>query len=159
MKGRAVDDLPQRLWQEALAAPHRLLMLDYDGTLAPFRVARHEAVPSPGVVDLLRAIAAGGGTTLAIVSGRPADEVSRLVGPIEATLVGEHGWEARRPGGSLVRHPLTEELALALRQAAEAANSHGWCPRQGSAQTRRGRTRTRARRGGSPAGGGFVWSG
>jgi trehalose-6-phosphatase len=36
----------------------RLLMLDYDGTLAPFRKERDEALPYPGVDEALQTIVA-----------------------------------------------------------------------------------------------------
>mgnify|MGYP001553622600 CR=1 FL=1 len=35
------------------AVPRAILMLDYDGTLAPFRENRFEAVPYPGVREVL----------------------------------------------------------------------------------------------------------
>ena len=42
------------------AARFRVLMLDYDGTLAPFRVERDRAVPYPGVRGTRRGAACGG---------------------------------------------------------------------------------------------------
>ena len=37
-------------------APLRVLLLDYDGTLAPFRQQREEALPYPGVREPLTGI-------------------------------------------------------------------------------------------------------
>lgn len=90
-------------WDEFFArladSPRRLLMLDYDGTLAPLRVARDLARPYPGVCRALRGIQADGGTRLALVSGRAAEEVVRLLGLNPAPEVwGCHGWERMRPG-------------------------------------------------------------
>ena len=54
MRGRGA-----RIEDFLAALPHarrRLLMLDYDGTLAPFRAERDEAAPYPGVVDLLQTL-------------------------------------------------------------------------------------------------------
>ncbi|RJO74276.1 MAG: trehalose-phosphatase [Myxococcales bacterium] len=89
------------------AAPRRLLMLDYDGTLAPFCVERDLARPHPGVEGLLRGILAQGETRLAIVSGRPLADVERLlpIGP-PLELWGSHGWERRTAGGEKVAPPL-----------------------------------------------------
>jgi len=77
-----------------------LLLLDYDGTLAPFRVDRFTARPWGGVRDLLAAIQRQGQTQMAIVTGRPAQEIAPLLGlhpPLE--VWGLHGAERLRPDG------------------------------------------------------------
>lgn len=117
--------IPSGFWELASAAPRRYLMLDYDGTLAPFRVDRDEAVPLPAALARLRAIAVAGGTSIAIVSGRPVHEIEILIGPFPATLVGEHGWEQRKPTSEVVRHPVPERVAGALKRAASTAREHG----------------------------------
>jgi trehalose 6-phosphate phosphatase len=71
-----------------------LLLLDYDGTLAPFRVDRFQAVPWPGVRDLLSQIQSQNRTRMVIVTGRPAKEIAPLLclkQPIE--VWGLHGFE------------------------------------------------------------------
>jgi len=114
-----------RFWKQAAEAPHRLLMLDYDGTLAPFREARSEAVPVEGALDLLRAIASSKRTTVAIISGRPLDELEPLVSPLPVWLVGGHGWEERSPEGRRRRHPIPGDLEAALDRAEAAARLRG----------------------------------
>ena len=57
----------------------RVLMLDYDGTLAPFKIRPEQAVPYPGVVDLLDAVMQQADTRVVIVSGRRASEVAALL--------------------------------------------------------------------------------
>src|SRR5271157_69649 len=60
-----------------------LLLLDYDGTLAPFRVDRFQARPWAGVRELLRRIQrqgrAGLETRMAVITGRPAAEIAPLL--------------------------------------------------------------------------------
>ena len=71
-----------------------LLLLDYDGTLAGFRLNRFEAVPWAGVRPLLSSIQAQGRTRMAVISGRPAAEIAPLLAldqPIE--VWGLHGAE------------------------------------------------------------------
>jgi trehalose 6-phosphate phosphatase len=82
------------------AEPHPLLLLDYDGTLAPFRVDRFEARPWAGVRDLLTRIQRQGQTRLAVITGRPAAEIGPLLG-LEAPLEvwGLHGAERLYPDG------------------------------------------------------------
>jgi trehalose 6-phosphate phosphatase len=56
-----------------------LLLLDYDGTLAPFRVDRHKARPYTGVREALARILHQGHTRLVVITGRPAMEIGPLL--------------------------------------------------------------------------------
>jgi trehalose-phosphatase len=75
-------------------AAHRVLLLDYDGTLAPFHEDPSRALPYPEVADTLRRVAASPGTRIAIVSGRRLED---LRGPLallpHAEVWASHGWE------------------------------------------------------------------
>jgi trehalose-phosphatase len=82
------------------AGANPLLLLDYDGTLAPFRVDRFQAHPWGGVRELLAAIQRQGRTRLVVVTGRPAQEIGPLLGldpPLE--VWGLHGAERLFPDG------------------------------------------------------------
>jgi trehalose-phosphatase len=99
-------------------APRRVLMLDYDGTLAPFRVRPEQAVPYPGVPELLEALALQEDTRIVVVTGRRARDVAELLeisGLIE--IWGVHGWERLLPGDALRSQEPTAEIRLALAQA------------------------------------------
>jgi trehalose-phosphatase len=77
-----------------------LLLLDYDGTLAPFRVDRFTARPWAGVRELLGRIQRQGQTRMAIITGRPAAEIApmlQLNPPLE--VWGLHGAERLYPDG------------------------------------------------------------
>jgi trehalose-phosphatase len=77
-----------------------ILLLDYDGTLAPFRIDRFQARPFAGVRDLLTRIQAQGQTRMAVVTGRPAAEIGPLLGLNPALEVwGLHGAERLYPDG------------------------------------------------------------
>lgn len=56
-----------------------LLLLDYDGTLAPFRVDRSKARPYTGVREAVARIMSQGRTRLVVISGRPAREITPLL--------------------------------------------------------------------------------
>lgn len=56
-----------------------LLLLDYDGTLAPFRVDRHKARPYTGVREALARIQSSGRTRIVVITGRPAKEIAPLL--------------------------------------------------------------------------------
>lgn len=81
-------------------APRSLLLLDYDGTLAGFRVNRFKARPWAGVGELLGRIQGQGRTRIAVVTGRPAEEVPPMLELDPAPEVwGLHGAERLYPGG------------------------------------------------------------
>jgi trehalose 6-phosphate phosphatase len=81
-------------------APQRILLLDYDGTLAPFTTDRDRAFPYPQVPRLLEAIMAAD-TRLVLVSGRPARELVALSGAHpHPEIWGSHGFERIMADGS-----------------------------------------------------------
>ena len=99
MTSEAAEKLEQffRAFTGAAVAP---LLLDYDGTLAPFRVDRFQALPWAGVRDLLNQIQVQGGTRIVVITGRPAAEILPLLGVEPAPEVwGLHGAERLHPDG------------------------------------------------------------
>ncbi len=82
-------------------APERVLMLDYDGTLAPFKVQRNQAVPYEGVERLLDGIMTTGQCRVVIVSGRWTRDILQLIQLKKRPEIwGSHGWEHMLPDGS-----------------------------------------------------------
>jgi trehalose 6-phosphate synthase/phosphatase len=107
------------------AARHRLLLLDYDGSLV--RIARRpsEAAPTPLLLELLASLSAMSATTTAIVTGRGRSDIDPWLGHLPGLwLAAEHGallraagadWEPLRGGADVswkerVR-PLLEQFA------------------------------------------------
>lgn len=73
-------------------SPKPLLLLDYDGTLADFRIDRFKARPWSGVTELLARIQRQAKTEMRVITGRPPEEVPPLLGldpPLE--VWGLHG--------------------------------------------------------------------
>lgn len=108
------DDFFRRLG----AARKRALMLDYDGTLAPFCANPHEAVPYPGVVSLLDRMMEAGHTRLVIVSGRWTKHLLPLLGLKRRPEVwGSHGWERLQSNGEYdvahIKQPALDALVNA----------------------------------------------
>ncbi|HWR35003.1 MAG TPA: trehalose-phosphatase [Clostridia bacterium] len=96
-------------------APRRALLLDYDGTLAPFVADRHQAYPYPHITELLDEIMAHSKTRVIIVSGRQASEIPLLLKTARRPEVwGCHGLERMRTDGSSWRSPLDGAVERAL---------------------------------------------
>jgi trehalose 6-phosphate phosphatase len=94
------------------------LLLDYDGTLAPFSTNRDRALPYEGVVDTLRAIVGNGRTRLVVITGRDAREVGPLLGlkpPPE--IWGAHGLQRLWPDGSCEVPDIPSEITSVLDDA------------------------------------------
>lgn len=108
------------------SASARVLLTDYDGTLAPFREDRDRAHPYPGVAEALARIARTGTRTV-VVTGRPARVIPRLM-PMEPRLEiwGSHGLERWWPDGRHEAEPPSAAASEALRSARNAAESGGW---------------------------------
>jgi trehalose 6-phosphate phosphatase len=97
-------------WQQIRQANKLFLGLDYDGTLAPFEIDPMQAKPLPGIADLLHELTTGGRTQVAIISGRPVDEVMALLDNPPVTVVGSHGYEFWPVDGArVVRQPSPEQ--------------------------------------------------
>ena len=108
----------------------RVLLLDLDGTLAPIAPSPEQArVPRDTLAALRRLV--GCGWTVAVVSGRPASQVRRLV-PVRGTHVfGSHGmegsWDAATGVGQVeprTRRRLGALARDARRLAAGTAGAH-----------------------------------
>jgi trehalose 6-phosphate synthase/phosphatase len=88
-----------RLMTTYQAASRRLFLLDYDGTISDIKPTPAEAVPTSEILRLLAELSASAGNTLVIVSGRKHQELSDWLGHLPITLVAEHGFWVRQPGG------------------------------------------------------------
>ena len=78
-------------WPNASRTSNRALLMDYDGTLAPFSEDRRRAVPYPGIPALLDRIRNHANTRVVVVTGRRAIEVSKLLGLKRIEVWGCHG--------------------------------------------------------------------
>ncbi|MGA9496385.1 MAG: hypothetical protein WBV41_11045, partial [Terriglobales bacterium] len=54
--------------QTVAEAPQSALLLDYDGTLAPFHTQRDQAYPYPGVALILQEIVRNGRTRVVVIT-------------------------------------------------------------------------------------------
>lgn len=113
--------IPCATAKELSRAAHRVLLLDYDGTVAPFTADRSRAVPYAPIPGLLERIMGTCRTSVALISGRPACEIPKLLGlDPHPEIWGSHGLERLYPDG---RYEIPEIDHAALESLSSAAKS------------------------------------
>ena len=111
---------------EVTKAERAVLLLDYDGTLAPFSPNHFSAYPYPGVRRALARIMGNGRTRVVVMSGRPAREVIRLLGVVPFPEIwGVHGLERLRTDGSCDAVPLGKPELFTLAEARSSLEKLG----------------------------------
>jgi trehalose 6-phosphate phosphatase len=100
--------MPDGETRAPLPAPKALqrdqaLFLDFDGTLVEIAAAPDLVEVPPQLPQLLGALCDHLDGALALVSGRPIDELARLLAPFAGAMAGQHGLERRRGDGQVLR--------------------------------------------------------
>lgn len=80
-------------------ADSRLLLLDYDGVLAPITRLPEQAFPTAEVLDLLEKLAADTRNTCVVISGRHHSTLEDWLGKLPLDLAAEHGAQRKQAGG------------------------------------------------------------
>ena len=94
----------QAVVEHSRRTDHRLLLLDYDGTLVPFAPTPELATPDLGALTLLESLAARSGTDVHLVSGRDRATLEAWFGHLPIGLHAEHGlWSRDRKEAGWVR--------------------------------------------------------
>lgn len=107
-------------------ASRPVLMLDYDGTLAPFVVDREKAFPYPGIAGRMKRIIEETSTRIIIVTGRTIEMIDRLLQPDSSVEIwGSHGAEHRLPSGEVERVQLDSDVSDLLASAVQFGEAMG----------------------------------
>jgi trehalose 6-phosphate phosphatase len=107
-------------------ARSRALLLDYDGTLAPFTCDPAKAYPYPGVREVLRRIRRETDTRLVIVTGRKAIDIPPLLNLAGIEVWGCHGVEKLNVDGSSEIARIDARLLSAIETASQLIASEGF---------------------------------
>lgn len=108
-------------FEQVEAAKSRILLIDYDGTVAPFHADRYSAKPYPKIPEFLRCIMTSCRTRLIVISGRAAREVPPLLGLCPAPEIwGTHGIEKIDVNGRYEEVVSVSESALQALAEAES---------------------------------------
>jgi trehalose 6-phosphate phosphatase len=118
------------LMERLASATSSSLLLDYDGTLAPFQIDRHCAYPYPEVLPLLESILKSGRSRVVVITGRSIEEVEPLLGPLRGIEIwGSHGLEHRLANGTYRQIAIDPETTALLAQAEAWLTAAGFAQR------------------------------
>lgn len=98
---------------------HRLIILDYDGTLVGFTSDPQDSIPTPELNNLLTALVSDGKNTIVICSGRDHETLEKWFGHLPLGLAAEHGAFLKENGvwhEKIHREIWNEEIIRLLRQ-------------------------------------------
>ncbi len=105
--------------------PDAALLLDLDGTLLDIAPRPELVVVPPGLNDALRAQRQRLADAVAVVTGRPIEQVDGLLGDAPFAVAGEHGGAIRHaPGEAIARPALASAPAAWLAEAGRLAAAH-----------------------------------
>lgn len=91
-----------QFFERLKASEQSVLLLDYDGTLAPFHSERDQAIPYAGVRERLARLIDRPSTRLILVSGRWSEDLTPLLGlPRLPEIWGCHGAERVETDGTV----------------------------------------------------------
>jgi trehalose 6-phosphate phosphatase len=111
---RRIDDFFRRLSE----TQSRVLFLDYDGTLAPFKKERDRAYPYEGVTERLDKLVASRVSKIVIVSGRAIEDLKPLLALKRYPEIwGSHGWENLTADGTYKLIDIDRSYLEGLKQA------------------------------------------
>lgn len=109
-----------RLLEAYRGAGHRVLLLDYDGTLVPFASEPGGAAPTDEVLELVSRLADDERNEVVIISGRDRQTLDDWLGDLHVDLVAEHGvWLKGRRGEWVTVEPMTDEWKPRVRPILE----------------------------------------
>ncbi len=128
------DFLLDRFFDELRTVPARALLLDYDGTLAPFHVDRNRSVPYPQIQEIVQSILAAAHTRVVIISGRWTQDLLPLL-PFDPLpeIWASHGHERLLANGDYRCEPLDTATVAGLERAYRAivaADLGDYCERK-----------------------------
>jgi len=90
----------QKIIQAYREAKKRLLLLDYDGTLAPFTRIPSDAKPSKVLIEQLEIMASDPINEVVVISGRDEKTLDAWLGKLSISLVAEHGASIKFKGSN-----------------------------------------------------------
>lgn len=103
-----------------------VVLLDFDGTLAPIVERPEQARPLPAAIEAIQRLQEHGGAEIALISGRGLSDARTLAGIQGIAYAGNHGLEIEGPGihelhaAAAAARPHLEQVAAEIEDALEA---------------------------------------
>ncbi len=91
-------DTVEQMQSDFLHAEKKCILLDYDGTLAPYQKIPNLAIPSDELLHLLTQLSNDEANEIVIISGRDSDTLQNWLGHLPLSLVAEHGASIKYKG-------------------------------------------------------------
>lgn len=82
------------------------LFLDFDNTLVDLAPRPESVLVPPGLITSLQRLQRAAGGALAIVSGRPLEQIDHFLAPLRLPAAGVHGVERRSADGRMTQLPV-----------------------------------------------------
>jgi trehalose 6-phosphate phosphatase len=122
----ATKEASEVFFEQLRRARERVLLLDYDGTIAPFSAQRNRAFPYPTVPELLDCIISTCRTRVVVITGRAAREIPPLLGLNPCPEIWRtNGMERLQANGSYVVAHVSEDAQQALAEADAGLRDEG----------------------------------
>jgi len=81
----------QKIMADFIKARKRCILLDYDGTLAPYKKLPSLAAPSEELMELLQQLTNDSSNEIVIISGRDVNTLEKWLGKLPLNMIAEHG--------------------------------------------------------------------
>ncbi len=88
----------QQMQIEFSQAEKRCILLDYDGTLAPYQKIPNLAIPGEDLLQLLANLSNDEANEIIIISGRDSETLEKWMGHLPLSLIAEHGASIKYKG-------------------------------------------------------------
>ncbi|MBI4854245.1 MAG: trehalose-phosphatase [Acidobacteria bacterium] len=116
----------RKFFNDLSKVKQRLLMLDYDGTIAPFKVNRMEAFPHPEIDNVLKKLIKAEKTRVIIITGRPINHLLKLFNLAKTLEIwGSHGLEHLTVDGKYQVTKLEQVQVKGLKEVKELFDKVG----------------------------------
>ncbi len=110
----------EKFFDQLADEDQKVLFLDYDGTLAPFQENPDNALPYPGIREILQKLLTCASTRLVIVTGRYTRDIIPLLGMDDIPEIwGSHGIERLKTDGTYEVSDIDEDSRRGLQKAEE----------------------------------------